>query len=93
MDLTTRRDDVTVNHECREVNGNMGMASEVSSRKSSSFSIRNLVGSADDRPAGGPANDYRRQECEKKIKSLDEFLFAHVSSKQLIIHDLLVENK
>ncbi|CAG4973074.1 unnamed protein product [Colias eurytheme] len=59
MDLTTRRENDGVNvtvSECREVNGEVGMASEVSTRKTSSFSIRNLVGGEDDRPADGTAN-------------------------------------
>ncbi|XP_045511245.1 homeobox protein aristaless-like [Colias croceus] len=71
MDLTTRRENDGVNvtvSECREVNGEVGMASEVSTRKTSSFSIRNLVGGEDDRPADGTANaseDYYAQEYQK----------------------------
>ncbi|CAH3845110.1 unnamed protein product [Pieris brassicae] len=54
MDLTTRRENDGVNGtECRDGNGEIG--SEVPTRKSSSFTIRNLVG-GDDRPADGAVN-------------------------------------
>ncbi|XP_022116477.2 homeobox protein aristaless isoform X2 [Pieris rapae] len=66
MDLTTRRENDGVNGtECRDGNGEIG--SEVPTRKSTSFTIRNLVG-GDDRPADGAVNaseDYYAQEYQR----------------------------
>ncbi|CAK1549648.1 unnamed protein product [Leptosia nina] len=61
MDLTTRRENDGVNvTECREVNGE-GVTSEVTARKTSSFSIRHLVG--DDQPPDGAVNGSEGEFC------------------------------
>ncbi|XP_047544717.1 homeobox protein aristaless-like isoform X1 [Vanessa atalanta] len=84
MDLTTRRcedgsGDTLVNgtEQCRDLNGTQN--SDVTgvmevSRKTNSFSIRNLVGGEDcDRPADGNANsneDYYHQDSYQKYTSM-----------------------
>ncbi|XP_034824464.1 homeobox protein aristaless-like [Maniola hyperantus] len=82
MDLTTRRGEdgtgevVNGTEQCRELNGTGSDVTGVVevSRKTSSFSIRNLVGAEDcDRPADGNANpreDYFHQDTYQKYTSM-----------------------
>ncbi|CAH0726431.1 unnamed protein product, partial [Brenthis ino] len=75
MDLTTRRcedgGELVNGGECiRDIRDVNGQSSDVTgvievSRKTSSFSIRNLVGGGDDRPADGNANPSEEEDRER----------------------------